>query len=127
MKRQGIVALLALSSLLVQPSCAQDPYSSEGYIETNGATLYYKTFGSGEPIVVLHGGPGFDHRQFLPFIEELAVNYKVILFDQRGTGLSSGSVDSDSINIDNFIADIDAVRETFDIEKMNLMGHSWGY
>lgn len=126
MKRRGTVGFLALTTLLASLSCAREPYSSEGYLETNGATLYYKTFGSGEPIVVLHGGPGFDHRQFLPFIEELASDYKVILYDQRGTGLSSGPVDSASITIDNFMDDIDAVRKAFGIEKMNLLGHSWG-
>jgi len=88
--------------------------------------LFFKTMGSGEPIVVLHGGPGFDHRQFLPYIWELAEHHKVILFDQRGTGLSSGPVDSTSISIDTFIADVEGIREAFDIEKMNLLGHSWG-
>jgi proline iminopeptidase len=82
--------------------------------------------GSGEPLVALHGGPGFDHRQFLPYIWELSRRYKVILFDQRGTGLSSGPIDSTSISVDSFIADIEGIREAFGIEKMNLLGHSWG-
>ena len=95
-------------------------------MEVNGTSLFYKTMGSGEPIVVLHGGPGFDHRQFLPYIWELAARHKVILFDQRGTGLSSGPIDSKSISIDSFIADIEGVRNAFGIERMNLLGHSWG-
>ncbi|MCP3964556.1 MAG: alpha/beta fold hydrolase [bacterium] len=49
-----------------------------------------------------------------------------ILYDQCSTGLSSGPVDSDSVNIDTFIDDIEAIREHFGIEKMNLLGHSWG-
>lgn len=98
----------------------------EGFKEVNGTRLYYRSKGSGEPIVVLHGGPGFDHQQFLPFIDGLADKYQVILYDQRGTGLSAGPVDADSITIENFIEDIEGIRKAFQIEKLNLLGHSWG-
>lgn len=108
------------------PSPTEDPAPTTGTIAADGATLFFKTMGSGNPIVVLHGGPGFDHRQFLPFIWELAVSHQVILYDQRGTGLSESAVDSASINIDTFVADIEAVRRRFGLEKMNLLGHSWG-
>jgi len=110
----------------VSVSCTNSPGVEEGFLEINGASLFYKTMGSGEPIVVLHGGPGFDHRQFLPYIWDLAERHKVILFDQRGTGLSSGPIDATSISIDSFITDIEGIREAFGIERMNLLGHSWG-
>ena len=118
--------LMCLLVALASVSCTNEPSIEEGYLEINGTTLFFKTMGSGEPIVVLHGGPGFDHRQFLPYIWELAANHKVILYDQRGTGLSTGPVDSTSISIENFIADIEGIRQAFGIEKMNLLGHSWG-
>lgn len=117
---------LTLPILLLVVSCANEPTIKEGFIENGDHSLYYKTMGSGDPIVVLHGGPGFDHRQFLPFIWDLARDHQVILYDQRGTGLSTGPVDSASITIDTFIEDIEVVRNAFGIEKMNLMGHSWG-
>ena len=120
------VTLLATLVLVVTASCTNRPTIEDGFVDTNGTTLYYKTMGSGEPIVVLHGGPGFDHQQFLPFIWELSSDYKVILYDQRGTGLSSGPVDSASITIDNFIEDIEGIRRSFNIERMNLLGNSWG-
>jgi proline iminopeptidase len=113
-------------ALVVAASCTSRPTVEDGFIDTNGTTLYYKTMGSGEPIVVLHGGPGFDHQQFLPYIWELSSDYRVILYDQRGTGLSSGPVDSASITIGNFIEDIEGIRRAFSIERMNLLGHSWG-
>jgi len=117
-----MLSLVAFMSL----SCTNTPGIEEGFLEVNGTSLFYKTMGSGEPIVVLHGGPGFDHRQFLPYIWQLAERHKVILFDQRGTGLSSGPINSTSISIDSFIADIEGVREAFGIDEMNLLGHSWG-
>ncbi len=103
-----------------------DPEVTTGFIDTKGATLFFKTMGTGDPIVVLHGGPGFDHRQFLPYIWELAEGHQVILYDQRGTGLSESAVDSASINIDTFVADIEAVRNHFGLDRINLLGHSWG-
>ena len=119
------LAILVLT-ILMTLSCANPPAVEEGFLDVNGTRLFFKAMGSGEPIVVLHGGPGFDHRQFLPYIWELADRRRVILFDQRGTGLSSGPVDAESISIETFIADIEGVRNAFNIEKMNLLGHSWG-
>jgi len=122
--RKTILILVLFA--FVSVTCTDSPAVEEGFVEVTGTSLFYKTMGSGEPIVVLHGGPGFDHRQFLPYIWELAERHKVILFDQRGTGLSSGPIDSKSISIDSFIADIEGVRNAFGIERMNLLGHSWG-
>jgi proline iminopeptidase len=122
MLRLSYLALLVLGL----SSCVPRARWRDGFLDVNGTRIYYKVLGRGEPIVALHGGPGFDHRQFLPFIDELAAHHEVILFDQRGTGLSSGPVDSASITIDNFIGDIEEVRIAFGIERMNLLGHSWG-
>ncbi len=128
-----IVALACNDKATTEPIDTPEPTATEatatiedGFVENGAHSLYYKVRGSGDPIVVLHGGPGFDHRQFLPFIWELAQGHKVILYDQRSTGLSSGPVDSESINIDTFIDDVEAIREHFGIEQMNLLGHSWG-
>ncbi|MCP4547517.1 MAG: alpha/beta fold hydrolase [bacterium] len=117
---------LLLSVMLTPLACTQFTIPTDGYVEVDGARLYYKAIGSGEPIVVLHGGPGFDHQTFLPDLELLAEHNRVIFYDQRGSGLSEGPVDSVSITIENFIADIEAIRKHFNIEKLNLLGHSWG-
>jgi len=97
----------------------------EGFISVNNAQLYYKAIGQGEPIIVVHGGPGFDHIHMLPF-GELAGDYKVIFYDQRATGNSTGSVDSNSITVDNFVEDLEGLRKALKLGKMNIIGHSWG-
>ena len=123
MSKTFLLILLMLTPVLAM---AGEPVCEEGFIANGAHSLFFKTLGEGDPIVVLHGGPGFDHRTFLPFIWELARGHQVILYDQRCTGLSTGPVDSASINIDTFIEDIEAVRKAFGIEKMNLLGHSMG-
>jgi proline iminopeptidase len=98
----------------------------EGVKAVNGIDLYYKALGSGEPIIVIHGGPGLEHSYLLPWLEPLSDRHQVILYDQRGLGRSTGQMDSSSINMDNFIADLDGLRESFGIERVNLLAHSWG-
>lgn len=97
----------------------------DGFINVNGAKIYYKIMGEGEPVVVLHGGPGFDHIHMLP-ISELAKENKVVFYDQRATGNSTGNLDSTSITVDNFVEDLEILRKKLDLGKINIIGHSWG-
>ena len=107
-------------------SCNNIPKVEEGYIHLNDTSIYYKTIGQGEPLIVLHGGPGFDHQTLMPYIGALGKEMKVVLYDQRGSGLSTGPIDSDSITIDAFIEDIELIRKQIGVEKINLAGVSWG-
>ncbi|NUO80027.1 alpha/beta fold hydrolase [candidate division KSB1 bacterium] len=117
---------LALFVLVNRSNAGEKPKIEEGTKQINGVALYYKTIGEGEPIVILHGGPGLDHSYFLPQMERLAKSYKLIFFDQRASGRSSAPKDSTGMTLDHFIADIDGVRQAFGLEKMHLMAHSWG-
>jgi len=100
--------------------------SSEGTVAVNGARLYYEVFGKGEPIVILHGGAGLDHTYLLPQMLKLADHYSLIFYDQRGSGRSTGAVDSVSITVDNFVNDLEQVRKALHFEQITLLGHSWG-
>ncbi|MCH8954026.1 alpha/beta fold hydrolase [candidate division KSB1 bacterium] len=115
-------------ALLILTSCekSKELTIEEGLREINGTQLYTKVMGEGEPIVILHGGPGMDHTYFLPQMAELAETHKLIFFDQRVSGRSSLDVDSSAITMRHFIDDIEEIRKTFNLGKMNLMGHSWG-
>lgn len=77
-------------------------------------------------MVILHGGPGFDHSYFLPQMENLSSHYKLIFYDQRGCGRSSVKVDNATITMNQFVEDLEALRLFFKLDKMNLMGHSFG-
>jgi len=97
----------------------------EGTVNVANVKLYYKVFGKGEPVVILHGGPGGDHNLMLP-MQEIADIYKVIFYDQRATGNSTGELTSNSINVESFIEDLEALRKELDLSKIHLIGHSWG-
>lgn len=92
-------------------------------VRTPGATLAVRHFpGNSEPIVFLHGGPGMgDYFDSLP--ELLSPPYRAVTYDQRGCGRSSCD---GSFEVDDQVADLDALRAYFGAGKLHLFGHSWG-
>ncbi len=98
----------------------------QGYKIVNGVSLYYETIGEGVPVVVVHGGPGLSHSYLLPQMGELAKGYKLIFYDQRAMGKSSADFDTSQMTMNSFVDDLEGIRKAFGLEKMNLMGHSWG-
>jgi len=91
-----------------------------------GAVLYYYTYGQGTPLVVLSGGPGVASHQEDDVAQRLGQRYRVILFDQRGTGRSRTTpFDSTTINLCQAVADLDAPRRHLGLRQINLYGHSW--
>ena len=121
-----LIKTFLLFFLFFQIATAQSNYSKGELVEINGTKLFVKTLGSGEPIVMVHDGPGFNYLYFLPQFKELAKHYKLIFYDQRASGKSSADVDSSSITMDNFVKDLEGIRKLFGLKKMNLFGHSWG-
>lgn len=122
-----LLAAILLAGLACGRGEGNRAISNEEAVHTmNGVDLFVRVIGSGEPIVVLHGGPGLDQSYFLPQMEALAENHTLIFYDQRASGRSGADLDSTGISIDLFLKDIDAVRAHYGIDRMNLMGHSWG-
>ena len=98
----------------------------EGLIEAPGAAIYCKSLGQGPPLLLLHGGPGADHTDFLPHLLPLAKRRRLILIDQRGSGRSERLADPSGYTLDGMIEDIEAVRKAFRLRKMDVLGHSFG-
>jgi proline iminopeptidase len=89
--------------------------------------LYYRTYGSGEPVILLSGGPGNNALQLESVAKKLSVNYKAILLEQRGTGLSiPSSYDSTTINMEAAIGDVDLLLSHLGLKKAIIFGHSYG-
>jgi proline iminopeptidase len=82
MKTAFLVALFALASsvALAQTTPAVYP-QQEGFVDAHGVLIYYVTFGTGSPLVVVHGGPGADHTYFLPYLLPMARTNRLFFFD----------------------------------------------
>lgn len=90
-------------------------------------TLYIEESGNpdGTPVVFLHGGPGGScepgHRRF--FNPE---SYRIILFDQRGSGKSRPHASLENNTTWDLVADIEKIREFLNIDRWVVFGGSWG-
>ncbi len=98
----------------------------EGYVPVDNGALYYREIGHGWPIIILHGGPDFDHNYLLPEMDQLASSFRLIYYDQRGRGKSADNVHPEAVSIESEIADMDAVRKHFQLESVAILGHSFG-
>ncbi|MFF4503959.1 alpha/beta fold hydrolase [Streptomyces sp. NPDC001401] len=93
-------------------------------VADDGVRLWAARSGDGEPLVLCHGGPGL-WDMFADVAELLADLTPVVRWDQRGCGRSERSV-AGPWTSDRFVADLDAVRRHFGLERIRLLGHSWG-
>ena len=90
------------------------------------ASLYSREIGQGQPIIVLHGGPDFDHGYLLPDLDRLADAFRLIYYDQRGRGRSADHVRPEDVTLASDVDDLDKVRQHFRLDSPALLGHSWG-
>ena len=100
--------------------------SEEVFVKADGAQLFCRVFGQGKPIVVIHGGPGLTQDYLLPPMARLKENNRVIFYDQRACGRSTGEINAGSIRIETFMDDLEAIRKAFGYAKITVLGHSWG-
>ena len=128
MKGIATVVLLAAASVMPLPPASADPQgrASESRVPVASTSLYAREIGRGRPIIVLHGGPDFDHRYLLPDLDRLAETSRLIYYDQRGRGLSADGVQPEDVTLASDLQDLDVVRQHFQLNAMALLGHSWG-
>ncbi|MHA5051829.1 alpha/beta fold hydrolase [Streptomyces sp. SD15] len=89
----------------------------------DGVRLWASRSGRGAPLVLCHGGPGL-WDMFEDVAGLLADRALVHRWDQRGCGRSQRC--AGPWTSERFVADLDAVRRHFGLERMTLLGHSWG-
>lgn len=104
-----------------------DPYERGKLGVGDGHRIYYEQCGNpdGKPAVFVHGGPGGGIvpacRQFWdPSV------YRIILFDQRGCGLSRPYASLEANTTWHLVEDMERLRRHLDIERWQVFGGSWG-
>jgi proline iminopeptidase len=76
--------------------------------------------------VVVHGGPGASHDYFLPYLLPLARHNRLVFIDERGSGKSEKLEDVSKYTVEAMAEDVEAVRKTLALGKINVLGHSYG-
>jgi proline iminopeptidase len=100
----------------------------EGEVEADdGARLYYRVEGEGrDTVVVVHGGPSLGLAYLAPDLVPLTRGRAVVHYDQRGIGRSTPLRDPERLSIERHMQDLDALRAHLGLERLSLLGHSWG-
>jgi proline iminopeptidase len=102
--------------------------------------LHYFTSGEGKPVLVLHGGPGYPYINPWTGLEALTNDYRFYYYDQRGCGESTRPFDTftskntyenmtalnKALGLGAQVADIERIRRILGVEKITLIGHSFG-
>jgi len=102
--------------------------ASEGTIPVENSGLYYREKGEGQPVIVLHGEPSFDHNYLLPDMDRLTTypSLRFIYYDQRGRGRSASNVEPERVSMESEVQDLESLRKYFRLDLIALLGHSWG-
>src|SRR5437868_3487069 len=87
------------------------PAPLDGHLPVENARLYYRAIGQGQPIILLHGGPDFDHTYFLPDMDRLSDSFRLIYYDQRGRGKSAAHVQPEDVSLASEMQDVESVRD----------------
>jgi proline iminopeptidase len=104
-----------------------EPYDSGRLQVSPLHNIYYEQCGNpeGQPVVFLHGGPGGgivpDYRRYFD-----PAAYRVVLFDQRGSGQSTPHAELEGNTTWELVGDIEKLREQLGVETWHVFGGSWG-
>lgn len=110
----------------------------EGSLEVDGHKVWYRRVGASNgtgdgrddskgalPLLLLHGGPGAGH-DYLETLEGLAKDRTVIFYDQLGCGRSDQPDDPSLWTIARAVREVDTVRKALGLERLHILGQSWG-
>lgn len=95
------------------------------HVQVADVPLFVREQGRGRPAVVLHGGPGAGHEYLRPFFGRLADEFRVLFYDQRGGGRSPVARPS-KVGWRDHVEDLEVLRRHWDLERLALVGYSWG-
>jgi len=132
MNKTTLLLLFVLLALPViaqggKPNVADAVYPiREGFVDAHGVMIYYMSTGRGQPLMILHGGPGASHDYFLPYLLPLMRHHRVVFIDERGSGQSQKLENPSGYTIENMVEDVEAVRQALGLGKISLLGHSYG-
>jgi len=121
-----------LSATPMLPGCGRQDASpnvyplKDGFVDASGVLIYYQELGRGNPLLIVHGGPGASHDYFLPWLLPLARTHRLVFIDERGSGKSAKLEDPSGYTVDAMVEDVEAVRTSLGLGKIDLLGHSYG-
>ena len=91
----------------------------------DGRKLSYQRIGTGPPLIVHPGGPGFS-TTYLGDLAGLGDHHTLVMLSPRGTGASDRPADPGDYLLDGYVSDLETLREHLGLEQIQLLGYSHG-
>jgi len=92
-------------------------------VDINGKGIYYEVYGSGEPLILLHGY-SLSSRSWIPYIADYEKDYTLYLIDLTGHGRSDEF--SEQLSIESVAKDLNTLLGYLKLDKVNAIGFSFG-
>jgi len=102
-----------------------DSFTDGKYYEVNGTKLWTLSFGEGEPLFFIAGGPGNTHYGLRHF-DSLSTTNTLVYYDAFGRGKSDTAKVVTEYSLERDIDDLEDLRRAMGFDKINILGHSYG-
>jgi pimeloyl-ACP methyl ester carboxylesterase len=113
-----------LQKFAAEGAAPLSPTNNQGYVEHDGARIWYASYGSGLPVILLHGGLGHSGNWGYQTPALIGSGYRVVLIDSRGHGRSTRDLRPYTYEL--MASDVLAVINTLRLEKVAVVGWSDG-
>lgn len=96
------------------------------FLPSDGFDLYVREAGTGDPVIIVHGGPGVEHSELVEPMSPLTERHRVLWYDQRGSLRSpfNGEEQRESITFDAHVGDL--IRLAEEVGPASVVAHSYG-
>ena len=115
-------SVLALAALTLASFSAQAD-DKKGYAKAGGINYYYEVTGTGEPLLLLHGGLG-STEMFKPILPALTAHRQVIAIDLQGHGRTE--LGDRKISLIDLADDVAKIVKSLGLEQVDVLGYSFG-
>jgi proline iminopeptidase len=122
--------ILFLFLAFIIPLCSYsqnypDSETDGKYYEINGKKLWTLSFGKGDPLFFIAGGPGGNHYGLRDF-DTLSADFQLVYFDGYGRGKSDTASVVTEYSLNGDIEDLEGLRKAMGFRQINILGHSYG-
>ncbi len=133
--RSSLRSLLAVLTLLSVPSgCTRAPHGNPDAaplepgltVAAGDVRIFAREVGGAPTLIVVNGGPGASHHSAARLAALASPSLRVVLYDQRGMAGSTAPADPAKYALDDYAADLEALRRGLGVEKVHVLGHSNG-
>jgi proline iminopeptidase len=125
MKKIAIVIFMLLNASALIAQTFPDSHTDGKFYTIRGAKIWTVSFGKGDPLFLIPGGPGNAHYYMRQF-DSLASTNTLVFFDGFGRGKSDTASDMKDYSLERDIDDLEGLRQAMGYKSISILGHSYG-